>query len=219
MIFDALRQLVQRDFFACAKASRPCTPADAVVGPKRASHGTARGRHPTEQLTVAGRPRKPTAVKEAMGNPGKRASARSEPDPTYLEDLSPPYYLSDGARVVWLEEAPKFRRARLLTEVDVMAFAALCQAAADYRRAVAKTGEADVKVKLQADEDGKIVEVGEHLNPWAMVKSMASKQMGGWLGKFGGTPQDRTRVEVNPQASLFPGDGKPKDPAATYFSH
>jgi hypothetical protein len=52
-----------------------------------------------------------------------------------------------------------------------------------------------------------------------MVKSMASKQMGMWLGKFGGTPQDRTRVEVNPQASLFGNDGKPTDPAAAFFVH
>lgn len=166
---------------------------------------------------MAGRPRKPSAVKEAMGNPGKRASSRKEPDPTYLEQLEPPTWLSAQAAQVWSEEAPKFRRARLLTEVDVIAFAALCQSAADYRRAVAKTGENDVKANLKETEDGKIVEVGEHLNPWAMVKSMASKQMGMWLSKFGGTPADRTRIEVNPQAELFPSDGKPKDPAADYF--
>lgn len=165
------------------------------------------------------RPRKPTAVKVAMGNPGKRATSRREPDPEYLADLAPPEWLSAVARVVWEQEAPKFRRARLLTEVDVMAFAALCQSAADYRRAVAKTGEDDVKAKFREDEEGNVVAVGEHLNPWAMVKSMASKQMGMWLGKFGGTPQDRTRVELNPQGDLFPGDGKPKDPAATYFTH
>ena len=62
-----------------------------------------------------------------MGNPGKRASAQREPDPDYLQDLTPPEWLSAGARVVWLEEAPKFRAARLLTTIDVMAFAALCR--------------------------------------------------------------------------------------------
>lgn len=154
-----------------------------------------------------------------MGNPGKRASSRKEPDPTYLDNLEPPDWLTPQAAQVWRDEAPKFRKAHLLTEVDVLAFAALCQSAADYRRAVAKTGENDVKAKFREDEEGHVVEVGEHLNPWAMVKSMASKQMGMWLGKFGGTPQDRTRVEVNPQADLFPSDGKPKDPAAAYFVH
>lgn len=152
-----------------------------------------------------------------MGNPGKRASGRSEPDPVYLQDLTPPDWLSDGARVVWDQEAPKFRRARLLTEVDVLAFAALCQSAADYRRSVSKTGEDDVKCKYAEDEEGTVRAVGEHLNPWAMVKSMSSKQLGMWLGKFGGTPQDRTRVELNPQGDLFPSDGKPKDPAAEFI--
>lgn len=153
-----------------------------------------------------------------MGNPGKRALASHEPDPTYLQDLTPPEWLSEGARAVWLAEAPKFRRAYLLTEIDVMAFAALCQAAADYRRAVAKTGDDDVKCKYSKDEEGNVRAVGEHLNPWAMVKSMSSKQLGMWLGKFGGTPQDRTRVETNPQASLFGDDGKkPADPAAAFF--
>ena len=166
---------------------------------------------------MAGRPSKPSAVKEAMGNPGKRSSKKAEPDPEYLADLTPPDWLSDGARQVWEQEAPKFRKARLLSEVDVMAFAALCQSAADYRRAVRRTGEDDVKDKKVLDEEGNVQTVGEHLNPWAMVKSMASKQMGMWLGKFGGTPQDRTRVELNPQAELFPSDGKPKDPAAAFF--
>lgn len=152
-----------------------------------------------------------------MGNPGKRASSKNEPDPTYLQDLTPPEWLSAQAREVWEQEAPKFRRARLLTEVDVLAFAALCQSAADYRRAVRRTGEDDVKAKYAEDEEGNVRAVGEHLNPWAMVKSMSSKQMGMWLGKFGGTPQDRTRVELNPQSELFPGDGKPKDPADAYF--
>jgi P27 family predicted phage terminase small subunit len=156
-------------------------------------------------------------VKEAMGNPGKRASGAREPDPEYLADLTPPEWLSDQAREVWQVEAPKFRRARLLTEVDVMAFSALCQSAADYRRAVRKTGEDDVKAKFSEDEDGNVRAVGEHLNPWAMVKSMASKQMGMWLGKFGATPQDRTRVELNPQGDLFSGNGKPKDAADSYF--
>lgn len=166
---------------------------------------------------MAGRPRKPSAVKEVMGNPGKRASSKKEPDPTYLDDLTPPTWLPQAAQAIWLEEAPKFRKAHLLTEIDVMAFAALCQAAADYRRAVAKTGEDDVKAKFREDEEGAVIAVGEHLNPWAMVKSMSVKQLSMWLGKFGGTPQDRTRVEVNPQASLFGDDRKKSDPAATFF--
>jgi P27 family predicted phage terminase small subunit len=164
----------------------------------------------------AGRPRKPSAVKEAMGNPGKRASNKREPDPEYLADLTPPDWLPEGAKVIWREEAPKFRKARLLTEIDVMAFADLCVAQWDFRRAVLKTGENDVKAKLREDEDGNVQEVGEHVSPWAIVKSMSSKRMNGLLSKFGATPADRSRVEINPQASLF-GDDKPHDPASAFF--
>lgn len=165
-----------------------------------------------------GRNRTPTAKKEAMGNPGKRALNKNEPEPRLLNELDPPEWLSAGAREVWVQEAQKFRRAQLLTEADVIAFGMLCQSVSDYRRAVRKTGEDDVKCKYAEDEEGEVRAVGEHLNPWAMVKSMAFKQTVVMLGKFGGTPQDRTRVEVNPQASLFGDDGKkPADPAASFF--
>jgi|GEM_PF-810614 len=165
---------------------------------------------------MRGRPKTPTAIKEATGNPGKRSTKTKEPDPDYLQDLSPPEWMPEKAQAIWREEAPKFRKARLLTEIDVLAFAAMCIAAADYRRAVEKTGENDVKANYK-EKDGETVAVGEHINPWALVKSMSAKQLTGWLGKFGGTPQDRTRVEINPQASLF-GDGdKKKDPAESYF--
>lgn len=165
---------------------------------------------------MAGRPPKPTALKLVQGNPGKRALNKQEPDPTYLQDLTPPAWMPDGAKAVWAEMAPAASRAKLLTEVDVDAFAMGCVAVADYRRAVLKTGEADVKTKLQADEEGKIVEVGEHLNPWAMVKSMSFKQAMAVFDKFGMTPQARTRIAVQPQGGLFDGDPT-QSPTKKYF--
>jgi len=153
-----------------------------------------------------------------MGNPGKRAPAAREPDPDYLKDLSPPEWLSDQAREVWLAEAPKFRKARLLAEVDVMAFAMMCESFSRYRRSAERIGDEDVKAKMVIDEEsGKPVSAGEHMNPWAMLNSMYFKQTAMMLGKFGATPQDRTRVELNPQGDLFSANGKPKDAADPYF--
>lgn len=152
-----------------------------------------------------------------MGNPGKRATSRAEPDPTYLDDLTPPAWLSDGARVVWEQEAPKFRRARLLTEIDVMAFAMMCESFHRYRRTAERVGDDDVKLQYKEDDEGNVRAVGEHMNPWAMLNSMYFKQTTAMLGKFGGTPQDRTRVETNPQGDLFAGNGKSKDPSAEFF--
>lgn len=152
-----------------------------------------------------------------MGNPGKRASSQREPEPVYLQDLTPPEWLSEGARIVWDQEAPKYRRAHLLTEVDVIAFGMMCESQSRYRRTADRVGEEDVKAKYQEDDEGNVRSVGEHMNPWAMLNSMYFKQTVMLLGKFGGTPQDRTRVEVNPQASLFGGDDKPKDPTAEFI--
>ena len=154
---------------------------------------------------MAGRPRKPTALKLVEGNRGKRAISKQEPDPTYLQDLTPPEWMPEAAKAVWNEMAPAAQAAKLLTEVDVPAFSMGCVAIADYRRAVAKAGDSDVKCKMVQDDEGRPVAAGEHLNPWAMVKSMAFKQAMAVFDKFGMTPQARTRISLQPQDDLFNG--------------
>lgn len=165
---------------------------------------------------MAGRPPKPTALKLVTGNPGKRALNKQEPDPDYLQDLTPPAWLPTAAKQVWAEMAPSAQKAKLLADVDVQAFAMGCVAIADYRRAVAKKGEQDIKSKLREDEEGNVVEVGEHINPWALVQSMSFKQAMAVFDKFGMTPQARTRIAVQPQGDLF--DGNKASGAASYFS-
>lgn len=164
---------------------------------------------------AAGRLPKPTALKLVTGNPGKRGLNKQEPDPTYLQDLTPPAWLPAAAQKVWAEEAPKLQRAKLLTEVDVVAFSAFCVSVADFRRAVTKTGDDQVKAKLAEDKEGAVQSVGEHVNPWYIVQSMSQKSFKGWAEKFGMTPQDRTRIAVQPQGDLF---GDKKTGGTNYFS-
>ncbi|MFC5524027.1 P27 family phage terminase small subunit [Polaromonas jejuensis] len=169
------------------------------------------------------RPPKPTALKLIAGNPGKRSLNKQEPDPTYLQDLTPPAWLSDAAKQVWSELAPAAVAAKLLTEVDVEPFAMGCVAIAQYRLATGRTGEDAVKRKLAVDdkgnavtdENGQPVYAGEHINPWALVQSMSFKQAMLVFDKFGMTPQARTRIAVQPQGDLF---GEQKTGAASYFS-
>lgn len=171
---------------------------------------------------MAGRPRTPTALKLIAGNPGKRALSKQEPDPDYLVDLTPPKWLSADAAQVWQEMAPGAVRAKLLTEVDVQAFAMGCVAIAQYRLATAKTGQDTVKSRLAEDKDGNAITgpdgeaiyAGEHINPWALVQSMTFKQAMAVFDKFGMTPQARTRIAVQPQGDLF---GNQKNPASSYF--
>src|SRR5574341_216153 len=151
------------------------------------------------------RPPKPTALKLIAGNPGKRALNKQEPDPSYLADLTPPKWLSDAAKLVWQEVAPAASRAKLLTEVDVQAFAMGCIAIAQYRQATDRVAGQAVKSKTVLDEEGKPVQAGEHINPWALVQSMCFKQAMAVFDKFGMTPQARTRIALQPQGDLFDG--------------
>ncbi len=167
-----------------------------------------------------GRTSTPDAIKKATGNPGKRAS-KTTADPDLLADLNPPSWLSQAAQDIWKEEAPKFRKALLLTVLDVPAFAAMCQAQADYRAHVAKCQEqGEVWTKDQTDKDGNKVNSQAYMSPWAQLKSMSFKQLFKSMEKFGATPADRARVEVNPQMTMFPSaiDGSaPESVAAKHF--
>lgn len=163
---------------------------------------------------MAGRTPKPTALKLVTGNPGKRAINKAEPDPAYLTDLTPPAWLPAQAAEVWNDLAPKFAKAHLLTELDVELFAQGCVAVSQFRRAAVKAGDALVKSKHEVNDAGDLVEVGEHVNPWLVVQSMASKQAGAVLREFGAGPVSRSRIMLQPQLDLFSGNDKAK----SYFS-
>ena len=162
---------------------------------------------------MAGRTPKPTALKLIEGNRGKRAMNKQEPDPTYLQDLTPPAWLDESAAQVWNEVAPKLRVARVLTEIDAQLLAMGCISIAQYRRAVGRTGNDLVKSKLVENDDGEVEETGEQVNPWYIVQSMSFKQAMAVFREFGMSPAARTRIAVQPQGDLFDGQGP-----ASYFA-
>lgn len=145
---------------------------------------------------MAGRNPKPTALKLVNGNPGKRAINGQEPDPEYLNDLTPPDYLSDAAKVVWNEIAPNLRTARVLTKMDVPMLHKVCESIATYRRAV-----------IKCQELGEIGENGS-ISQWEIVKSMAFKQAMAAMQQFGMSPAARTRIAIQPQGDLFSDQGQ-----------
>lgn len=160
---------------------------------------------------------KPTALKLIEGNRGKRKLNKQEPDPAYLIDLTPPDWLKPAARAVWDEMAPMASRAKLLTEVDVQAFAMGCVALAEFRKASARVdSDGAIKSKKALDEEGNVVDAGEHLNPWAGAQSMYFKQAMTLFTQFGMTPAARTRIAVNPQGDLF--GGQQQSGGASYFN-
>ena len=156
---------------------------------------------------MAGRPRKPTALKLITGNPGKRALNKQEPDPDYLNDLRAPEHLPDLAKKFWNSIAPKLRKERLLTELDIGALEKLCIAEMLYWEVTTKIGDSLVL-------NGKN---GDYTNPLLNQQSMYLKQIRILYREFGKTPAARTRIALNPQGDLFNEEENPSQ-AKKYFA-
>lgn len=182
-----------------------------------------------------GRPNTPTELKIINGNPGKRPLNKQEPDPEYLDDLTPPTWLPNGAKQVWMQLAPKMRKAKVLTVIDVTAFEKFCVAHARWRAAVQdlellgvmvpRGGEKDMP---QEPTDGKDssknspkVGPGQVINQLVFAESMFFKQAVTLEREFGMTPAARTRVLIDPQLTLFPhadtDNGREKE-GSQYFT-
>ena len=138
---------------------------------------------------------KPTRLKIVEGNPGKRAINKQEPDPEYLNDLTPPSFLSPAAAEVWVEIAQDLRNARLLTKLDVPMLAMGCEALARYR-------------KLNKDcvnEPSSVGSEEEKKDVWmaTTIQSMSFKQAMTVFQQFGMSPAARTKIAIQPQGDLF----------------
>ena len=164
---------------------------------------------------MAGRYPKPTTLKVIEGNRGKRKTSKQEPDPEYLDDLTPPAWLPDAAKAIWSEIVPHLRRARMLSTVDVPMLSKGCVAIAQYRRATAMIGDQLVIDPGQAKE-GEDPPKAAQLNQWMVAQSMAFKQAMAVFQQFGMSPAARTRIMIQPQGDLFGGTAQ--GAGNSYFS-
>lgn len=110
-------------------------------------------------LMPAGRPPKPTAIKAAEGNPGKRPLNKAELlEPS--ETPKCPSHLSAGAKKEWRRLASILGRRRLLRLEDQIMLANLCSAIAVLTEARAEFHALPVGERLTVRTGGaKIVEV------------------------------------------------------------
>ena len=143
---------------------------------------------------------KPTAIREAEGNPGKRKKNRREPKPT--GKASSPKGLTAGAAAAWKILAPRFERLGLLTDIDGPAFELLCESYAAWRSLV-----------TEAEADGPIVEVhGQRVpNPLLKRADAEAARVMKLLAEFGATPAARTKVEADRPACGVLGGGDTDD--------
>jgi P27 family predicted phage terminase small subunit len=138
---------------------------------------------------TAGRKPKPTHLKLLAGKPGHRALPENEPQPAELDAFpDPPAHLSGTARAEWDRTLPLLRKNKIITEIDLNAFAAYCQAYGRWQEAEAEVAKQGMVVLAPS---GFPVQ-----NPYLAVANKALEQMAKLQAEFGMTPSSRTRVSM-----------------------
>ncbi|AHM56400.1 phage terminase, small subunit, P27 family [Peptoclostridium acidaminophilum DSM 3953] len=132
---------------------------------------------------------KPTNLKVLQGNPGKRQLNESEPVfPIGSEVPNPPAHLSRYAKKEWKRIAPLLHKNGLLTEADIAALGAYCQA---YNRWV----EAEKLIRTYGYTDetdkGNIIQ-----RPEVGIANKAMEQMVKYGKEFGLTPSARSNLHI-----------------------
>lgn len=135
-----------------------------------------------------GPPKKPLALIEMEGNPGHHGQARLNPNqPRPVVGLpDPPDWLYPEARQEWYRLGEQLVALGVMTTVDYMGFAVLCQAYGRWARA-----EYDIKhePEFSPGSRGNIT-----LNPRYQVIRMCVDDIKKMLGQFGLTPASRNEI-------------------------
>lgn len=131
---------------------------------------------------MAGR-KKPTALKRAEGNPGKRPLPKGEPAPT--GKAVAPKSLTPKARTVWRRLAPKLDALGVLTDIDVEVFERYCETQVRWRV---------LNRWLQTHENCEGV---MRIHAKATLANRLSLEMLKFECEFGMTPASRTRIAVS----------------------
>ena len=137
-----------------------------------------------------GRKPKPTAAKQAAGNPGKRALNTNEPEFTQIVAVDPPEHLEEFPFAVecWETHCPELCKTGVLKVTDLWNLEAFCMAYSTWREA-----------KSQAQSEGVTIisESGvEKKNPALTAANEALRQMMSLGAVLGLDPANRTRLVV-----------------------
>jgi len=139
-------------------------------------------------MAAAGRKAKPTALRLIEGNREHRPINGDEPKPSPIAP-QPPEYLSEKALEVWNDLSPKLERLGILTEIDSLAFTALCIEWSEYVRLRTMGGES-----IQTFESG-----AKQVAPEISISHKCLTQLLKLFGEFGLTPSSRSRLSISPE--------------------
>ena len=150
---------------------------------------------------------KPTKVKLAEGDPGRRAYKRitKEPVPP-SNNLAPPDWLDDNARKEWDRIIAMFKTMedsgmKVITEADLPALAICCAAYSELifaEKLIAKKN----RFMAYYNDDGKVKCM--QIAPWVSIRNKARETYLKYGSEFGFTPASRTRIDMFPAVSQNP---------------
>lgn len=129
----------------------------------------------------------PTVIKKLRGNPGKRKLNGAEPRPAARIPTAPRWMSAEGKRE-YRKLARLLLGAGLLTEIDGVALAMMCEALDVYRRAKEAMGGEGVVVTSDKGNS--------YQHPALGVMNGARSDVLRWAREFGMTPASRTRISV-----------------------
>lgn len=136
---------------------------------------------------------KPTALKRAQGNPGKRALPDNEPMPSPAVDLTPPDWLDRDVRKEWRRVVPELDRLGIYTTLDRSVLIGYCMAYSDYKLARQKIREVG-HVMDYRDEHGNVK--GSQVSSYWTVAKQALDQMRKCGAEFGIGPSSRAGLAI-----------------------
>ena len=142
-----------------------------------------------------GRKPKPTALKIAEGNPGKRRINGQEPKPPGSLPDCPPH-LSAVAREEWNRIAASLNRIGLLTQVDRTTMAGYCQCYGRWVEAELKLAETPAILRMPS---GYIQQ-----SPWLTIAHKQLELMAKYMAELGLTPASRSRLAIQVHDGIKP---------------
>lgn len=136
---------------------------------------------------------KPTKLKIAAGNPGKRPINGEEPQPEEASGRAPDW-LSDDAKKIWFQIAGPMTRSGLATAVDQYSLGRYCGLLAQWIRAYQESEKAGTSQYTVKNKQGKITGTKEF--PASAFVRRVGPQLTALEREFGMTPASRTRIRL-----------------------
>ncbi|MCH8243661.1 MAG: phage terminase small subunit P27 family [Planctomycetes bacterium] len=143
-----------------------------------------------------GRRPKPTAVKKATGNPGRRPLNENEPQPE--DGVRSPYGLRPRAKSAWRRLAPQLKKMGCLKRIDAEALARYCTLLARYWEAEKFIEKHGTSYPIRG-EDGKVKYLQQV--PQVGMANKLAPLLARLEQEFGMTPSARAAISLPPGES------------------